>query len=253
MKRIFIMVCVLAIVLLSSIAQAHMLWLNASNHYPNIGESVKIEVGWGHKFPKDEIIKKEWLKGIYALTPNGEKISLNRIDDTHYTFTPNISGSYIVAAFIKPGFLTKTTSGYKLQNKKGLKNAISCFNYDMRAKVVVQVGKDKKGLSQKAGHPLEIIPLFSPEMLNAGMELPLKVLFRNKPLSDVKVDATYAGFSGKNHTAAYTIRTCNKGEAKIKILKKGHWMINVTNKFPYHDTEVCDDYQFNTTLTFEVR
>ena len=243
----------LVILLFASIVNAHDLWLNVSNYFPKPGETVIIELGWGHRFPTDEVIKEGWLESIYVISPKGKKISLKKLDPTHFSFTPQIPGIYLVAAQIKSGFLTKTTEGYKLQTKKGLKNIITCFRYDKRAKAIIQVGKKNQGISQKVGHPLELIPLKAPAQLEEGDSLPLKAIFHGKPLFKTFLFATYAGFSEKKNTFAYATMTDEKGEGSIKILKKGRWMVKIRYKFPYPNKEECDEYLYGATLTFEVR
>ncbi|MBW1679047.1 MAG: DUF4198 domain-containing protein, partial [Deltaproteobacteria bacterium] len=165
MKGYFMIFCCVILILSSSIAQAHYLWLNAEKYYPEVGESVAIEIGWGHSFPDDQVIKEGWLESIYAISPKGERVPLKQLDTTHFSFAPEVPGTYLVAAGIKPGFLTKTTEGYKLQTKRNLKNIITCFRYDKRTKAVIQVGKKEDGLSQKIGHPLELILLEAPAQL----------------------------------------------------------------------------------------
>ncbi|RLB10911.1 MAG: hypothetical protein DRG27_02215 [Deltaproteobacteria bacterium] len=252
-RKIIILYNSLIILLFASIAHAHCLWLNVSNYLPKLGETVIIELGWGHRFPTDEVIKKGWLESIYAISPKGEKLSLKRLDPTHFSFTPQIPGVYLIAAQIKPGFLTKTTEGYKLHPKRGLRNIITCFRYDKRAKAIIQVAKKNQGISQKVGHPLELIPLKAPAQLKEGDSLPLKAIFYGKPLSKAFLFATYAGFSEKKNTFAYATMTDENGEGSIKILKKGRWMVKIRCKLPYPDKEECDEYLYGATLTFEVR
>jgi len=252
-RKKIIVLSSLTIFAFTSIVHAHCLWLNVSDYLPKPGEVVTIELGWGHRFPTDEVMEEGWLEGIYAISPTGERISLKKLDPTHFSFTPQMPGIYLVAAQIKPGFLTRTTEGYKLQTKRGLKNVITCFRYDKRAKAIIQVGKKDRGISQKLGHPLELIPLKAPAQLKEGDDLPLKVIFHGKPLSKAYLFATYAGFSEKKNTFAYATMTDEKGEGSIKILKKGKWMVKVSCKLPYPDREECDEYLYGATLTFEVR
>jgi len=252
LKKIVILYS-LTILLFASIVHAHDLWLNAGNYFPKPGQVVTIELGWGHRFPSDEVIKEGWLESIYAVRPKGEKISLKKLDPTHFSFTPQVPGIYFVAAEIKPGFLTKTIEGYKLRTKKGLENVITCFHYDKRAKAIIQVGKKNNGMSQKVGHPLELIPLKAPAQLKEDDAFPLKVIFKGEPVSGAHLSATYAGFSEKKSTFAYTTMTDGKGVGSIKILKKGKWMVKVDHKLPFPDKEECDEYLYGATLTFEVR
>lgn len=253
MKKLFIILFCLMMVLATSSVWAHMLWLNVDNYQPDVGESIRIEIGWGHKFPKDEPIKEGRLKRIYALNPQGHTIPLKQISEGQYELTVKQKGAYLVFAQINPGVYTKTTDGHKKQMKKGLDNAVKCVSYDMRAKAVINVGGQGQGLNQKADDLLEIVPLESPDRLQEGGLLPVEVLFHGKPLSRDYVYATYAGFSDANETYAFASMLNKEGQAGIKILKKGVWLVKIPYKLPYPDPEECDEYFYCSTLTFEVK
>lgn len=231
-------------------AQAHMLWLNVDDDTPAPGKAVQIKIGWGHQFPAGEEMKEGTLNRIYALDESGNEIPLKQISSAQYSFVPEKEGAYRITANISPGFLSKTTDGYKLQPKKGLEDVLSCFRYDMRTKAVISAGGKGEKVGIPAGDKLEIIPLKDPTALKKGETFPLKVIYDGKPLSNAEIKATYEGFSDKPHTFAEAVTTDSKGEANVKITEKGHWLISVTHKIPYHDPEECDDYRYNHTFTF---
>jgi len=254
MKRISIIALTVMVLLLAAPSvHAHFLWLNIDNYQPRLNETVQVEIGWGHKFPTDEVIKKGFLNQVYALDPSGKEIPLTRISITQFRFIPKKKGVYRILANIHPGFLSKTTEGYKLKPKKGLTNVLSCFRFDIRAKSILIVESKGRGFYHPAGDPLEIIPLKNPALLKEGDIFPLKVLYKGNPLPHVYIHATYAGFSDQPNTFAYSTMSNELGEANIRILKKGHWLVNVTHKIPYPDPEVCDETRYNHSFTFEVK
>ena len=253
MKKGFAILCCLMMILAASSVWGHMLWLNVDNYQPDVGESVQVEIGWGHKFPKDAVIKEGRLKRIYALDPRGHTVPLKQISVGQYELTVKQKGVYLVLAQINPGVYTKTTDGYKMQTKKGLDNAIKCVSYDMRAKAVINVGGERQGLSREVDDLLEIVPLQSPDRLKEGDLLPVKVLFERKPLSHEYLYATYSGFSDASETYAFSTMMNKEGKANIKLLKKGAWLVKVPHKLPYPDQEECDEYFYCSTLTFEVK
>ena len=252
-KKIFLFFLLLLFCFQAPFARAHSLWLNIDNNQPKVGQAVQIEIGWGHKFPKDELISEEFMNQVYALNSKGEKISLKKISPSRFEFMPKTPGIYKILANIKPGFLSKTTEGYKLQPKKGLQNVVSCFRFDMRAKAFIFVGDSKKMPDQCIGDPLEITPLKNSKLLKEGDIFPVKVTFDEKALPNVDVRATYAGFSDQPNTYAYSTKTNEEGLARIKILKKGKWVVNVLHEVPYPDPEECDKYRYNYCFTFEVK
>jgi len=253
MKTISVSLLVLIGLFVASPSQAHFLWLNIDNDQPEVGQKVQIEIGWGHKFPKDEVIKEGLLNQVYALDSKGTKIPLKQISPTEFEFLPTADGTYTILANIHPGFLTKTTGGYKLRPKKGLENVVSCFRFDIQAMAIVNAGGGEEMPEQGVGDPLEIIPHKNARYLREGELFPITVLYNGKTLPSANVRATYAGFSDKPNTFALSTKTDQKGVARIKILKKGKWLVNVTHELPYPDTQECDKYRYNSCLTFEVK
>jgi len=253
MKRVLFVLYLSIILTATSSAWGHMLWINVNNYQPDVGESVHIEISWGHKFPKDEIVKPERLARVYAVDPKGQSAPLNEISAGHCELTVKQPGAYLVFAEIKPGVYTKTTDGYKRQNKKGLDNALHCVSYDMRAKAVINVGGQDQGLSRETGDLLEIVPLANPAGLKEGDTLPVKVLFRGAPLFRDFLHATYAGFSNEGETFAFSTMINQEGKANIRLLKGGSWLVKIPHKRPYPDQEECDENFFCSTLTFGVK
>lgn len=251
MKKINLMIVFMILsTLVASPAQAHMLWLNVENYVPEVGKPVHIQIGWGHKFPKDEVIKEGLLKRIYALDQQKKEISLKQRALAEFDFIPEKDGVYSVLASIHPGFLTKTVEGYKLQSKEGLKDAVSCFNFDMRAKAVLNISETKKGFDMIASDPLEIVPLKDPSRLKKADVLPLKVFFGGKLLTNVNLSATFEGFSdGKD----LSIITDNEGVGQLKLTEKGRWLVTVVHEIPYPDSRICDKYRYTYSLSFDVK
>jgi uncharacterized GH25 family protein len=231
---------------------AHSLWLNMEENEPTVGQTVRVEIGWGHKFPKDEVIKEGLLKEVYGVDSHGARTPLKQISLTEFEFVPKAPGGYTLSANTHPGFVSKTPEGYKLQSKKGLEDVVSCFRYDIRTKAFVYVGHEAKVSDQALGDILEIIPLKTPKDLKKGETLPVKILFEGKPLPAVEVKATYAGFSDQPHTFAVSTKTDTKGVAQIDILEKGDWLVNVVHEVPYPHAEECDKHRNNYSFTFKV-
>jgi uncharacterized GH25 family protein len=252
MKRFFIALSVIVCFFAASPVHAHFLWLNIDNYQPGLNETVQVEIGWGHKFPKDEVIKEGFLNQVYALDSRGARIPLKQISPTELEFVPIAQGTYMISADIHPGFLSKTTEGYKLKPKKGLENVVSCFRFDIRAKAIVNAGNMEKMPDQRVGDLLEIIPLKNPKHLKKGEIFPVKVIYDGKALASVDVRATYAGFSDQPNTFALSAMTDNEGVARIKILEKGKWLVNVMHEVPYPDKNECDKYRYNYSFTFAV-
>lgn len=252
MNRSFAALLALVILAAASPAAAHRLWLNTGQPQPVIGEEVAVEIGWGHKFPQDEVIKEGFLRELYALAPDGQKVEVREISRTRFAFTPEIPGTYTLRANVHPGFLSKTPQGYKLQSKRDLEEVVRCFRYDIRTKALICTDPQAAGSGRGGPDPLEIDALTAPARLAVGGSLELRVLFKGRPLAEAEVHATYAGFSDQPSTYAVNTQTDQDGLARIEILAPGPWMVHVTYEIPYPDPQECDTLRYNTTLTFQV-
>ncbi len=253
MKKIVSIIFVLAVCLYASGASAHYRWFNIDNDTPKQGENVTIEIGWGHKFPKDTTIEKGMLNNVYALNSKGVRLPLKQKGVNLFEFIAPKEGPYTLHADVHSGFVSKTTKGYQLQSKKGLDNAVFCFQYNLMAKAFLIVKDNLERSFQAVDAPLEIIPQKTPQLLKTGDYLPVRIIFKGKPLCSAEVNATYAGFSEKPSTFAQTAKTDDQGVARLKITEKGGWLINVNHEVPYPDRTECDKYKYNASFTFNVR
>jgi nickel transport protein len=236
-----------------SLAGAHSLWFNVDGHGCSVNEPVKIELGWGHKFPKGAEIKEGMLNQVFALAPDGKKIPLKRISNTLFEFVPPQKGVYVISGNVHPGFVSKTTKGYKMGPKSSFEQVLSCFRYDLRGKTYLYAGEPLGMPVKTVGDPLEIIAMENPSGLKRGSDLPVKVLFNGAPLAHAEVHATYAGFSDQSLAFAMTVKTDENGIAKITLSEKGEWFVSATHEIPYPDKKECDTQKYNATLTFDVK
>jgi uncharacterized GH25 family protein len=233
-------------VLSATCVSAHMFWLNTSTHTPQPDETVFVEIGFGHSFPRDQLIQEAQIAEVYALGPNGQKKEVQEIFPTFYALTPSQEGCYQVVARMKPGYVSKTPGGMKLGNKKDTKNALSCFRFDMTATALLKVGDSAQGYSQKNASPLQLIPMKQPEALQNKDFLPIKVLFKGKPQANVTVMTTYVGYT--DHWV-YEKTSNEKGIVRFELNHQGPWLIRAKYNRPYPDTSVCDEYAYSSCLT----
>lgn len=266
-----ILFSVLSLTVICPSALAHNLWLNPGDYYPEVGSTVDIGIGWGHKYPAsriDQEVKEGRVQEIQAVDPDGRTIHLTKVSPALYQLRIQKAGAYLVTAKIKPGVFTMTAEGRKWGDKKSVANPIKCTNFHIEAKTVIIAGGEEKNLGQPAGQPLEVIPLTNLHNLRSGDKLKVKVLYKGNPLPDAKVRATYAGFEaediaphatsqkgrqdGGRHFPVETV-TDDQGRAIVQVDKAGYWMILLSHRPVYPDPEICDEYMYNVAFTFQVR
>jgi uncharacterized GH25 family protein len=251
MKRlIFIITLGLIFTGITSSVQAHILWLNVNNYAPKAGETIWLEVGFGHKYPRDELMKKGRLERVYAVSPDGRETAVEKIFPAFYKFTPKAQGTYMIVAVLKPGFVSKTTDGRKLGNKKNLKDVVSCFAFRMTALAAISVGAKSDFPFPKTDKILEILPLKNPAGLQTGDILLLGTSFQGKPLAGTTLTAFCRDCAtDKEHSWAQESESNSEGIVRIKLTSGGPWMFTTTHEVPYPDPDECDNYLYRTSLT----
>ena len=264
-KKPFVLSLLLCLCLcFSTISFAHTLWLNVSDYspesYPKYGARTKIYFGWGHHYPVDDFLDQESLDDFSLIRPNGDKEKLNPNPGGFLATSVSFKepGAYLVCAKLKPGFYTMYEEKGKIHHKPGpktgLEGIILSLYYEEYAKALINVGEESNdSFKRPVGHNLEIVPLKNPSHLKVGDFFPIQVLFKEKPARYCKVYATFSGFS-TNCDFAYTTTTNGKGEARIRIIHYGPWLIKTEMKLPATGElkEKCNELSYLATLTFEV-
>lgn len=236
---------------------AHDLWIEPATYQSSPGKEVTMTLGYGHQFPATDFLADEYLDEAYMLGPDGKRIDIAGTADTAYKplHPPAENGAYIAVVTMNGRYWTKTTQGYQGgKSKVDVKNAISCTHSLKYSKSIINLGSGPDHhLSNWLGHDLEILPLGNPARLKKGDSVPIQVLFHGKPLPKAQVFATYAGFSDKSHTYAYSTQTDSEGKADIQAHSSGAWLVKVNHRDEYPNPEKCDEYSFTATLTFEIQ
>lgn len=266
--------CSLALILAGGSAFAHNLWINPSNHFPKVGDTVEIGFGWGHQYNENrqhQEMKADRIASIKIIGPEGTEIKPAAVSGTKYTLAIKKAGAYLITAGVKPGVFTKTPKGRKWSDKRGVENPIACTSFCIEAKSLILAGESDANLSGKTGQALEIIPLSNPKNMKPGETFDVKVLFHDQPAAGATVNATYAGYTpppkkenktgkkkdkkkkGHGHRFPVSAVTDDQGKAALGLSKKGYWMINIRHMTPYPDKTVCDEYMNNLAFTIEVK
>jgi len=253
MKKVLLALASLLLLSLPLPAQAHLFWLLPEPGVSTTAQPVQVEIGFGHKFPKDEELKPDRLEFLKVLSPDGKEVPLKPLAQTRYEFTPTQTGTYLILAQMRPGFVSRTPEGMKMANKKEAPNATNCFRFDFAAKTLVTVGQTTQGSDRPVQTSLEIVPLQSTAALKAGEELPVRVLFQGKPLADVEIKATHDQWQDPKEMFAVTGKTDAQGEYRLKLSTPGQWLLAVYHKTPYHDPAECDENMYLGTLSLKVK
>ena len=264
MKRFIIIGLTVGLVaVLSLTAYAHYTWLTADKYFSKGGEEITIYPGWGHIFPEDGVPKAERLDKFYFIDPDGKEMPLGIKPKKEGKGIESVKaklekeGTYLAVLKQKSGFSCKTTKGYLFgKSKKELKGVLESKWSEGSAKTIINVGSPQgKGFQQEIDQRFQIVPLDDPGKLKEGDYFRVKIVFKDTPKGHKAkfVYATYVGFSDEKDTYCYATKPDKNGIAKIKIMKRGIWLIYAFDEMPYPRPEEADKYSFVSTLTFEIK
>ncbi len=186
------------------------------------------------------------------------------------SFKTGTAGTYGVGLSIRPRVLEMTADSFNnYLDHSGVQDVLAARKadgtleqpvaekYSKHVKALFQVG-DTRTANHTAvyGYPIEIVPQLNPFSLNAGDTLPVKVLFKGKPVRDQLVYAGYAGAHGASDSEQVeepvSTRTNADGVARIELPHDGRWFVRLIHMRPSVEDGV--DYESNwATLTFELR
>ena len=241
--------------------KAHNLWLGLDHYLHKVGDTAKVFLYLAHSLPFAELVRPAKMKEFYFLDPSGKRKSFDLKKPDPESFFNEVGvplnlkdeGTYLAAVAMKPVYISLTPEGTKRKNKKGLPDVISCRYVEFFAKAVFHAGKPGGNTYKTVlGQTLEMVPQKDPGMIKNGDYLPIKVLFKGKPLAHEFVYATYVGFSTREDYV-FTTRTDKEGIAEIRITNPGIWWVKVPLKKHHEDKSECDMDQYAAILTFEVK
>jgi hypothetical protein len=254
-------------------AQAHDTWLLPANLRVPVGREVRMGLTSGMAFPADDFailparVKRADVRlgGATRSLPAPRSGALALV----YRWVPRTPGVATVAVSLAPRALT--LRGALIEEYLAEIDASPAIRaewtgsapwrevYTKHAKTFVRVdaatppadapdssGRDTSW-AQPCGLDLELIPALDPTRLRAGDSLPVRVLYRGRPLADFAVGAEAE--SGRAPVAF--ARTDGAGVARVALPVAGRWLLKGTQLRRVHERDVDWRSDF-TTLTIAV-
>jgi uncharacterized GH25 family protein len=245
-------------------ALAHNIWLVPDNHFPQVGDTVQIKVGFGHDYPAnrvDQPVKEGMIGEALAVIPGGGQVALEKTAVDTYQLKIDRPGPYLLVASMPPGLFSRTPEGMKRGGRKDFPEVKSCMEARMVANTFVFAGGQGQGMIQ-SDQSLQLKPLADMAGLKKGGVLPIQVLFDGQPLAGAKIKATYAGYQPpadakpqEGHGAPMALETSAdaEGKAELRLEVAGHWLVILNHSTPYQPAEVCDKRMYMSSYAIEVK
>jgi uncharacterized GH25 family protein len=256
---------VLAFALMASLpSRAHDFWIEPSSLEPTPNSRVAVRLRVGEQFAGDPVPRNpERIVRFDCVGPNGQTPILGRAGgDPAGTAVVAGSGTYLLAFQSNRATVELDAEKFEqylaleglerisaLRKERGQSRQPSREVYSRNAKSLLAVGGGADaGFDRVLGLPFELIPEKNPSAIKAGEALPLRLLFRGRPIAGVLVVAVPRS-NPKN--GAVGARTDAEGRVRLSLPPNDVWLVKAVHMIEApKDAPNADWESFWTSLTF---
>lgn len=235
---------------LSAVARAHDFWLVPDAFEIAERAELRVHGQTSSRFPTSEsaVAPDRIVEARIIGATNEERITGLSTSGTSLVLRhrPAQAGQRVVVASIAPRSLRASGPEFKRYmelegaadlaakyERQGLlpKSDSITRRYAKYAKTIVEVGRGgPRAFSRVAGQVAEFVPLRDPAALRAGDTLPVRLLYRGRPLGDAHVHAGPATDAGAAADLSFT--TDADGTVRLPVASAGLWNIRTIHIVP---------------------
>ncbi|HWM90541.1 MAG TPA: DUF4198 domain-containing protein [Thermoanaerobaculia bacterium] len=256
---------VLGLLLTGSGLRAHDFWIEPSSFRPKPGAKVGVRLRVGEHLRGDPVPRNpERIERFATVGPSGEaEVAGVPGSDPAGWASPAAPGLHWIV--YDTNHATVEQTGPKFDSylgeeglerirdlRRGAKEGPVKEIYSRCAKALLAVGA--VGDSAGAGHDkvlgleLELVPERNPYALKPGESLPVRLLYRGKPLAGALVVA----LAGQSPDAKVSARSDNKGRASLRLDRPGLWLVKAVHMVPAPAGSGAEWESLWASLTFEL-
>lgn len=259
---------ILGLSILLSVAFGHEFWLEPTQFFARVGESIRVQVLVGENFTgeRSEGKKNRLIQYRHYTATNTDDLSPALVGDSYGDVTVPLktAGTHLISFANTPKFLTMKPDSFLLYlEEDGLDNVIAARKkqgstdkpsrevYQRCVKTLVQVGsKSDDTFAKNTGMMLEIIPVKNPSNQRPGQPAEFRLLFANKPLTGALV--RYWNRDAANHVTEEKQRSDAQGTVRFN-LRAGANMVSAVRMIPHDTPAEADWHSYWGSLTFGCR
>jgi uncharacterized GH25 family protein len=251
-----------------SVSWAHDFWIDPSTFRPEPGQRVTVRLRVGQHFRGDPVPRDpSLLQRFSVIAPGGGEAPVPGVPGAEPAGFATITAPGLSLITYAGGRSPVSLDGAKFETylaeegletvsaeraRKGQSAAPVKEVFSRCAKTFLDVGgKSGAGFDRVLGLTLELIPEKDPTALTTGMELPVRLLYRDKPLAGVLVTALPRARPDTKVTA----RTDAAGRARLRLSgtsdQSGEWLVKAVHMIPAPAGAGADWESFWASLTFE--
>jgi len=251
-----------------SVSRAHDFWIDPSTFRPQPGQRVTVRLRVGQHFHGDPVPRDPaLLQRFSVIGPDGGETPVPGVPGAEPAGFATITAQGLSLITYAGGRFPVSLDGAKFETylseeglgsisaeraRKGQTAAPVKEVFSRCAKTFLNVGEKRGGKSgagydRVLGLTLELIPEKDPTGLTSGAELPVRLLYRGKPLAGVLVTA----LPRLKPDTKVTARTDAAGRARLRLDQPGEWLVKAVHMIPAPSGAGADWESFWASLTFE--
>ncbi len=213
----------------------------------------KFEIKWGHLPNRLGPYNPEMIKEVKAFNLRSKIIPVKRVNFQNKVILQSKEKISLIAVISTPKYyvVSLTPEGkkkyYKMTKEEAQKQNIQILDSFYSQQFAKSLFGFAKIITKPLGLKFEIVPLKNPFKLKDSEILPIKLLFKGKPLKGIVIETEGHREVGRTneHGIAY-IKV-----SKIKISGSNTKVILAKYRIPLKDTSKADYLAFTTVLTWE--
>jgi len=242
---------------------AHDMWIDPTTFLPASGEIVGVRLRVGQDLLGDPIPRDpSSINQFVVEDPEGRKPVVGRSGADPAGFVrASIPGMLVIGYRSNPAPVELAAEKFTQYLKEEGLDAIAALRasrnqtatparelFSRCAKSLVLSDAAKAGPGDRAlGFPLELVAERSPYALKNGDELPVRLMYGNKPLAGALVVA----ISRSNPARKIAARTNPDGRVRLSLGAGGMWLVKAVHMIPAPAGSGADWESFWASLTFE--
>jgi uncharacterized GH25 family protein len=241
---------------------AHDLWIEPSAFMPAPGTRLAVRLFIGQLFQGDVFPRDPKYMVRFAVIGSGGEAPIPGVPDTdpagflvsgrpglyELVYTSSHAAVELDAAKFEKYLAEEGLEQISAQRARGGRSAAKAREiYSRCAKSLIAVGEDAgSGHDRVLGLTLELIPELNPYTLAAGQDLPVRLLYRGRPLAGAKVAAVPKDQPGRQTSA----RTDAQGRVRLRLGSPGVWLVKAVHMIAAPPGSGADWESFWASLTF---
>ncbi|MBI4751314.1 MAG: DUF4198 domain-containing protein [Acidobacteria bacterium] len=263
---IFRRLVVLAVtILLPTPILAHDLWIEPTTFSPERGQIVGVRLRLGQNLLGDPVPRNPALVNQFIVEDTSGRNPIYGRNGTDPAGLLRIArpGLLVIGYYSHPSIVELAAGKFNQYLKEEGLDTITALRarrnetgastrelFTRCAKSLVLSGSPSKAQAdRRLGFPLELVAERNPYTLRAGEDLPVCLVYQNRPLAGALVVA----MNRLNPSEKLSARTDANGRVRFRLRPNGMWLIKAVHMVPAAPGTISQWESFWASLTFELR